>query len=170
MSSPGRPGRGRLGPALVLALLAASLVVGALVYRARTPDLALEVPRIERDLRLGAAGGEGMARLRFFVRFDEPEATVQIVGAARAPVRLLLGPVELTDGRELVCDWDGRDDAGELVDPGHYRLRVVLPGQDRDMVYPRPIDVRDGRGLATGEVEAEAPDEPVCVPVGEEPS
>ena len=128
----------RLGPALLLALLAAVLVVGALVYRARTPDLALEVPRIERDLRLGAPGDAGLAQVRFFSRFDEPTATVLIVGRQRRVVRTLAaGP--LARNRELVCQWDGRDDAGELVAPGHYRLRVVLPGQDRDMLYPRRI-------------------------------
>lgn len=128
----------RLGPALLLALLAATLVVGALVYRARTPDLALEVPRIERDLRLGAPGDAGVAQLRFFSRFDEPEATVLIVGRQRRVVRTLAeGP--LARNRELVCQWDGSNDTGELVAPGHYRLRVVLPGQDRDMLYPRRI-------------------------------
>lgn len=141
MSTPG----GRLGPALVLALLAASLAVAALVYRARTPDLALEVPRIERNLRLGAPGEQGIAQIRFFVRFDEPDATVQMVGAEREPVRTLYTG-ELTQDEEVVCTWDGRDDEGELVTADDYRLRVVLPGQDRDMVYPRRIDARGGAG------------------------
>jgi hypothetical protein len=149
----------RLGPALLLALLAASLVVGALVFRARTPDLALEVPRIERDLRLGAEGSEGTAQIRFFVRFDEPEATVQVVGAERAPVRVLYEG-ELFADQDVVCVWDGRDDAGELVIPDDYRLRVVLPGEDRDMVYPRRIDARGVGGTAG----AEEPDVPVCAP------
>ena len=148
MSTPA----GRLGPALVLALLAASLAVAAFVYRARTPNLALEVPRIERDLRLGAPGREGVAQIRFFVRFDESEATVQVVGAEREPVRLLYEG-ELAANQEVVCVWDGRDDQGDLVIPDDYRLRVVLPGQDRDMVYPRRIDARAGRA-ATSERDA----------------
>jgi len=159
------PARDRLGPALVLALLAATLLVGALVYRARTPDLALELPRIEHELSLGAEGPEGMARLRFFVRFDEPEATVRIVGEKRVPARTLYEG-ELTDGEEVVCGWDGRDDAGELVDPGHYRLEVVLPGEDREMVYPSRIDARGGNGRA-GDRPAQSEAEPPCRPAEE---
>ena len=143
MSTPA----GRLGPALVLALLAASLAVAAFVYRARTPDLALEVPRIERDLSLGAAGRDGVAQIRFFVRFDESDATVQVVGVEREPVRLLYTGA-LTADEEIVCVWDGRDDQGDLVIPDNYRLRVVVPGQDRDMIYPRRIEARGGRGAA----------------------
>lgn len=138
--------RGGAGPAALVALLAAALAVAVLVYRARTPDLALEAPRVERDLRLGAEPPRGTARIRFFVRFDEPDALVQVVGAMRQPVRTLYrGPLE--ERREMVCAWDGRDDGGELADPGHYRLRVVLPSADRDMIYPRRIDAR-GRGDA----------------------
>ena len=136
----------RLGPVLLAVLLAAALAVGALVYRARTPDLALEVPRIERDLRLGADGDAGTAQIRFFVRFDEPAATVQIVGTERRPVRTLT-QAALAENREVVCAWDGRDDAGELVAPGHYRLRVLAPDADRDMVYPRRMDARGGKGV-----------------------
>lgn len=152
MSAEPRP----LGPVLLAVLLMAALVVGALVYRARTPDLALEVPRIERDLRLGADGDAGAAQIRFFIRFDEPTATVQIVGSERRVVRSLTH-TPLTVDREVVCAWDGRDDAGELVAPGHYRLRVLAPGADRDMVYPRRIDARGGKGGA-GDAAAEGHD------------
>lgn len=150
---------GRLGPALLLALLAASLVLGALVHRARTPDLALEVPRIERVLRLGEAGEGGAARIRFFVRFDDDEASVQVVGAERRPVRTLYeGP--LTADREVVCEWDGRGDDGDLVAPDDYRLRVVLPGEDRDMIYPRRIFARSSQ--AADERESPAASASAC--------
>lgn len=160
----------RLGPALLLALLAASLVVGALVYRARTPDLALEVPRIERIIRLGETGDAGVARVRFFVRFDEEEATVQVVGAQRRPVRTLYEGPLLAD-REVVCEWDGRDDAGELVVADDYRLRVVLPGADRDMIYPRRVDARSSPDAPTApEAEAPGPGGAACDVAAEEPA
>ena len=41
--------------------------------------------------------------------------------------------------------WNGRTDSGALADPeDRYRLRVLLPNRDRDMVYPRRISLRPG--------------------------
>lgn len=131
----------RLGPALLLLLLALSLATALAVLNARTPDLALEVLSMSRQL-----GGDGdeeadEARLRFFVRFDEPNATIQIVGRDREPIRTLADGYVLNRDEVIRCIWDGRDDAGEHVPRGRYRLRVVLPGQGRDMVFPRRIKV-----------------------------
>lgn len=135
--SPG----GGLGPALLVALLVASLVAGILVYRARTPDLALEVPKIDRLLGQ-AAKAELPVELEFFVRFDEPQALVEIVGSGDATVRTLAAGVTLNEGERVACEWDGLDDEGEPVMPGNYRLRVALPDQGRDMVFPLRIAVR----------------------------
>lgn len=157
------PARERLGPGLLLALLAAALVVALLVYRARTPNLALEVPRIERELLLGAAGPEGRARIRFFIRFDEPEATVEIVGARRRLARTLGDGVALSADREVVCSWDGRRDNGKLARPGPYRLRVTLPSEDREMLFPRRIDARrDGERPGVDEEAVGEVGEPPC--------
>ena len=48
---------GRPGPVLLVALLVAALAAGVLVYHARTPDLALEVPEETFDRLLGTRGG-----------------------------------------------------------------------------------------------------------------
>lgn len=139
------PARGeRLGPALLVALLVASLVIGILVYHARTPDLALEVVEIDREVERGS----GVAEIVFFVRFDEPDATVQIVGKNKVLARTLATELELSADETVRCVWDGQDDAGDPVPRGRYRLRVVLPGQDRDMVFPRRFDVIGGGGDA----------------------
>jgi hypothetical protein len=132
---------GRLGPALLVALLVAALIAGIFVYRARTADLALEVPTLDR-LQSKEGDGEFPAEIEFFVRFDEPDATVQIVGRGDAPVRTLAEGVELRDGELIRCEWQGYDDDGDPAPPGNYRLRVVLPGQDRDMVFPLRMLVR----------------------------
>lgn len=129
---------GRLGPALLLTLLVISVAAGILVYRARTPDLALEVTEITRNFDLGESETAGFT---FFVRFDEPDATVSIIGRNLEPVRTLLDGVELRADARLSCEWDGTDDQGEPAPNGRYRLRVELPSEDRDMVYPRRIDV-----------------------------
>lgn len=136
MSPRGR--EGWFGPALLVALLVAALVAGVLVYHARTPDLALEVPRIDRLL---GEGGEAEipVELEFFVRFSEPHARVEIVGSRDAPVRTFAPDVALAADDRIRCLWDGRDDEGQPVAPGNYRLRVLLPSRDRDMVFPQRI-------------------------------
>jgi hypothetical protein len=129
----------RLGPALLLALLAVSLLTAVLVYHDRTPDLALEVTEIPRHLSPDDDGEKDLAPIAFFVRFDEPDATVEIVGRNKKLVRTLADPIALTEHQEVHCVWDGRDDEGEFALRGKYRLRVILPGQDRDMVFPKRI-------------------------------
>lgn len=143
---------GRLGSLLLVLLLLASLVSGILVLRARTPDLALEVTELERSVTRGEESGS----FTFFVRFDEPDATIEIVGRNKARARTLADGVELVAGRRISCMWDGRDDQGMLVEPGRYRVRVLLPGQGRDMVYPRRIEVVRGRSPGSDRVP-EAP-------------
>jgi hypothetical protein len=84
-------------------------------------------------------GPNRAARLRFFVREGDPDATVEIVGPDLEVIRTLYrGP--LVADRPVSFAWNGRTDAGKVANPRHrYRLRVVLPGEDRDMVYPRRI-------------------------------
>lgn len=79
--------------------------------------------------------------MRFFVRESDPDATVQIVGPNVKVVRTLYqGP--LVADRPVSFTWNGRNAEGALPNPHHrYRLRVILPGSDRDMVYPRRIAI-----------------------------
>ena len=142
---------GRPGPALLVALLAASLLAGVLVYHERTPNLALEVPRLERVLGTGPAG-ELPVEIEFFVRFSDANATVQIVGRKDKPVRTFGERVPLADGERIACRWDGLDDDGEPVGPESYRLRVLLPEHDRDLVFPQRIKV--GREVEPPEAES----------------
>jgi hypothetical protein len=69
-------------------------------------------------------------------------------------VRTLDPGVELEEGQEVTYRWDGRDDAGSLVAPSSYYLRVELPESDRDMIWPRRIRV-----VRATEQEAEQPAE-----------
>jgi hypothetical protein len=131
--------RSRLGAAGLIALLVASLVLGLYVYRARTPDLALEVTNFPSEFRDRPA-----VEIGFFVRFDTDEAKVEIVGRDQVVARTLAPAIALVDEVPVTCVWDGLDDAGERVEPGRYRLRVTLPEEDRVMVYPKRLDVRVG--------------------------
>jgi hypothetical protein len=129
----------RAGPVLFVALLFASVVTAAAVLHARTPDLALQVTHFTTTASPQGHGPKSGARLRFFVRESDPDATVQIVGPNLEVIRTLYrGP--LVADRPVSFTWDGRSDGGDVADPrDRYRLRVILPGQDRDMVYPRRI-------------------------------
>jgi hypothetical protein len=134
----------RAGPVLFVALLVASVVVGAIGLNARTPDLAIEVIRLTREIDPRGSGPDRVAHIRFFVRESDPDATVEIVGPDLRPIRTLARQ-PLVANKPVSFRWDGRINSGALANPeDRYRLRVVLPNRDRDMVYPRRISVSSG--------------------------
>jgi hypothetical protein len=136
----------RVGPVLFVALLVATVVTAAIVVHARTPDLELEVTHLTHKISPRGGGEYRVAHVRFFVRESDPDATVEVVGPNRKLVRTLYrGPLEASDAVGLT--WDGRNEHGAIPDPDHrYRLRVILPSRDRDMVYPRRIDILEPAG------------------------
>ena len=132
----------RAGPLLFVALLVASVVVAATVLHARSPDLAIEVTRFTKEINPGGHGKDRVAHIRFFVRESDPDAMVEIVGPDLTLIRTLArGP--LVANEPVSFKWNGRRSSGALADPrDRYRLRVLLPNRDRDMVYPRRISLR----------------------------
>jgi hypothetical protein len=139
-----------LGGTLFGVLLAASLIAAVLVVRARDPDLALEVTEraCEPEPCVGRTGQtfafdpqRQSALMTFFVREDEADAFVAIVGENDRPVRTLDAGAEFEEDEEVTYRWDGRDDAGNFVAPASYFLHVDLPDRDRDMTWPRRIRV-----------------------------
>lgn len=134
-----RASRLGLGSLLLLALLAVSAGVAIYVYHARTPDLALEVKLLDRKFAPAADGEGEQSPIRFFVRYTDPHASVEIVGRDKTVIRTIDDDVALSKGKKVTYRWDGLDDEGELAEPGRYRLRVILPSVDRDMVFPRRI-------------------------------
>jgi len=132
----------RPGTVLFAALLAASAALAAVVVHARSPDLVLEVTRFPTAISPNGDGSHDVARIRFFVRKTDPNATVEIVGPNLTVARTL-AERPLIANEPVTLSWNGRTDSGALADPrDRYRLRVILPGEDRDMVYPRRIAVR----------------------------
>jgi hypothetical protein len=132
----------RTGPVLFVGLVVASVLTTAVVLHARTPDLALQVTRFPTKISPQGQGPKRVARvarMRFFVRESDADATVQIVGPHVKVVRTLYRGA-LVANRPVTFIWNGRNGEGTVPNPHHrYRLRVILPGQDRDMVYPRRI-------------------------------
>jgi len=136
--------RVQVGAALFFALLALSCALAVVVVRSRTPDLVLEVCAPNPDSALtfapGAVNGPSVAKLDFFVRESDPAARVTIINGQREVVRTLDESVALEAGKRVKYDWDGRDDDGDYVKEGRYRLRVELPERGRDMVWPRRLE------------------------------
>lgn len=131
----------RAGPALFVALLVASVVVAATVIHARSPDLAIEVTRLTREIDPTGDAKDRVAHIRFFVRESDPDATVEIVGPDLKPIRTL-AEQPLVANEPVSFTWDGRTGSGAIADPDdRYRLRVLLPNRDRDMIYPRRISL-----------------------------
>ncbi len=88
------------GAALLLCLLAATLVTAVLVVRARTPDLVLEVtePTIADPAEFDPAGPPpNEVPITFFVRESDGDATVGIVDSHEDLVRTLDGDVALVE-------------------------------------------------------------------------
>jgi hypothetical protein len=135
------------GAVLLCFLLAASFVTAGAVLRAKTPNLALEVERLTTcpagtdqtrpSCLVLAAGGQrhSVVRIRLFVRYSDPNATVEIVGAGLTPARTLARGVRLVADRPVSYRWNGRTDAGGLAPPGVYAVRVNLPGPGRNMLW-----------------------------------
>ena len=117
------------------------MVAAALVVRERDPALALEVTEFTASFEPDGDGDRDEAKLVIFTRDTEPAASVRIVGRDLAPVRTLADGARLEAGQEVSLSWDGRTDSGERAPPGRYRLRVLLPESERDVVFPRRIDL-----------------------------
>lgn len=132
----------RAGPLLFVALLVASVVVAAAVLQARSPDLAIRVTRFTKQINPRGNGPDRVAHIRFFVRESDPDATVEIVGPDLKLIRTLARR-PLVANEPVAFKWNGRTSSGAVADPeDRYRLRVLLPNRDRDMVYPRRISLR----------------------------
>ncbi len=141
-------GRLSLSTALFFALLAATLITAILVVRGRTPDLVLEVtdPGAAEDVVFSPIGGPPphQVTITFFVREADDDALVGIVDRREQLIRTLDSDVELEERESVTYVWDGRTDAGDFATAGRYRLRVDLPGADREMVWPRRFTVVSG--------------------------
>ena len=136
----------RTGPVLFVVLLVASALTTGAVLHARTPDLALQVTHFTTEIDPQGPPPKRVARMRFFVRESDPDATVQIVGPNVKVVRTLYrGP--LVADRPVSFTWNGRNgDGSPAQSPPSIPAQGDPPRPDRDMVYPRRIALRQAAG------------------------
>jgi hypothetical protein len=130
-----------LAPLLFSLILAAALAAGVIALSSRGADLELYA----RVTRVFAPTGDGgvprVATLRVTVGESDPTARVEIVDEDDDHVRTLAAPIALVEGDQRTFHWQGRTDSGTLAPRASYRLRVVLPNRDREMIWPRRIEL-----------------------------
>jgi FlgD Ig-like domain len=114
------------------AVVVAALVSLALIQEARQRGEVLDL--VEATNSFIPGDGE-KARIEWRQRESSDDAVVRIIDADDRPVRTLLDGGSLEGGdREQVFRWNGRTDAGGVAPPGVYRVEIVLPDDDRDIV------------------------------------
>lgn len=126
---------------LVVALLAATAAAFALTQGLKlqkSPIFGTEVERVFSPVCACARGGGDEATIAFKLR-ESDRIDVEIVDGDRV-VRSLeqgrsypSGPVEV--------EWDGRDDAGEVLPEGEYSPRVRLREAHQTITLPNPIRI-----------------------------
>lgn len=125
--------------------LTVALVIGAAAAFVQTQILKAEEPparALEFDERLspGCACDEAAATLA--VRLSRTQRLgATIVDDRDRPVRTLATD-SLRGAGPTTFVWSGRDDAGDFVPGGEYRLRLDLADPDRSVTIPKAIEVR----------------------------
>jgi hypothetical protein len=138
-----------LAAVLFIAVVVAALVSLALIQEARQRGEVLDL--VEATDSFAPRAGES-ARIEWRQRETSDDALVEIIDTGGRPVRTLLdrGTLEGDDSQQ-VFHWNGRTDAGALAPPGLYRVEIVLPDADRDIVPEQSaIRLRAGEPAAGG--------------------
>jgi hypothetical protein len=123
---------------LVLALIAGTTAAFTITEALKLEPTPITAKRAEELFSPGCGCPTAVARLSMRLRRDD-RLDLDIL-AGGEPIRNLARDLEAKKGRVRVR-WDGRNDAGEIVPDGSYRLRVHLRDDDRTVVIPRTIRV-----------------------------
>jgi hypothetical protein len=134
---------------LAVPVLVVALLVGTAVAFGVTESLKLErSPVIEARFTPEFTPGCRPCRPRKAVLMFRLRRTnrldVEVVSDGEA-VRTLARNRRFHKGR-LRFKWNGRDDAGEMVPAGTYRVRVYIHGDDRTVVFRDEVDVLERAG------------------------
>ena len=132
-------GRRTAVTAVVSVLLLATAAAFGFAERLKLERSPVTAPRLTRLLAPTCGCAQAHAELRITLR--EPDRIdVSIVDTSGDPVRVLASDLRRPRG-VATFDWDGRDEAGEVVRDGRYRLRIRLRENRRTITVPTPIRV-----------------------------
>jgi hypothetical protein len=126
----------------VLLLLAATLALAAVfaVQRIESRGGPLAQPWASAAFSPNGDGEADVAQVRFTTRGPEV-VTVVVVDDSGRPVRTIARDRRVDGPTNL--EWDGRDDDGEPLDEGTFRIRITRSGDDRTYspTLPTMLDV-----------------------------
>lgn len=135
---------GRLAAILFCSLALATLGALAVIQKLRLDGVVLDTARIVR-LTGDEATKNRRAKVEFRMRTDSDDAVVRIVNRDEQPVATLLDGGQLEGGeRVYVFYWDGRDESGERVPAGTYRMEILLRDQGREILPDEDVLLRGG--------------------------
>jgi FlgD Ig-like domain len=125
-----------------LIVLAVALLVGSAVAFTRAERLKLArspvaKPKFERHLSPACDCPHAMASLSLLLRRPE-RLDVSVVDADGGHVATLIDGQDARAGRNAFV-WDGKDESGEVVPDGLYRLKVRLERDRRTILIPNAI-------------------------------
>lgn len=125
-----------LSVAVGLAVVALLVVLFPLEW-VRTPRVTLST-----DQPLFSPNGDGRfdTVTAFYLLSEPADVTAEVLNAAGQRVRLLAQDQPQAPGQHALT-WDGRDDGGQMVPDGTYRLRVVAVGPARRGEHSVPVEV-----------------------------
>lgn len=89
-------------------------------------------------------------KLRFRLKRSTP-VTVEVVNTDNEPVATLAQDRPATKYRQVRLEWDGRNDDGQYVKDGRYRLKFTLPDEGRSVVW------QDGGSFVLSRTRVPAP-------------
>ena len=124
---------------LLLALLAGTTTAFALTEALKLEQSPVSRPRFKSVFSPTCACPQETARLAVRLR-DADTIDAVIVDGDGNPVRTLASGERHAPGR-MVFRWDGRDDRGEVVPDGTYRLRLHFAEADWTILIPDTVRV-----------------------------
>jgi flagellar hook capping protein FlgD len=126
-------------PVLVLLLLVAATAAFAVSEALKQERSPVHRPRFTKVFSPTCECAKSTAVLSVKLRTREKIDAI-VVDENGDPVRTLATDASRRPGR-ITFRWDGRDDAGDLVPDGSYRLRMHFRGDGRTIVIPNVIRV-----------------------------
>ena len=124
---------------IVLALLGATAAAFAVTERLKLEKSPITGTRVDKVFSPVCECARDIAEISFRLRASQV-VTVDLLDSERRSVRTLVRNRREQAGR-VTYVWDGRNDAGRVVEEGIYRPRVRLRRHGRTIVLPNPIRV-----------------------------
>ena len=121
---------------LVLSTFAAFFVA----QRLKSEPPVINVPQITRYFSPNGDGKKDVSDIAFVIKVAD-EATVDVVNLDGDRVRRLIDSVPMQPNQWRRTSWDGKDDDGNVVPDGQYRLRVALRDEGRSAIVQKTMRV-----------------------------